>query len=187
MPSGTCISVEPDFEPVFHTGLLYREPLQYLCNVAHWRDITLAVGAGVLIPRPETEQLIDLTQEVRTRGCEYTCPSGYQRSYPCLLALHGDVLTVGKLLLIIWLGQAFLLHPELREGTWADLGTGSGALAIGLASILLPGSRVLAVDCSASARDWANLNVQRLGLAASVQVHTCMAMLGLLVAQNPYP
>ena len=86
----------------------------------------------------------------------------------------------------IWLGQALLLHPELREGTWADLGTGSGALAIGLASILLPGSRVLAVDCSASARAWANLNVQRLGLAASVQVHACMAMLRLLVTQNIY-
>ena len=118
----------------------------------------------------------------------YTCPSGYQRSYPCLLALRGEVLTAGKFFAdYIWLGQALLLHPELREGTWADLGTGSGALAIGLASILLPGSRVLAVECSASARDWANLNVQRLGLAASVQVHACIAMLGLLVSQNLYP
>ncbi len=43
-----------------------REPLQYLCNLAHWRDITLAVGPGVLIPRPETELLVDFAEAVRT-------------------------------------------------------------------------------------------------------------------------
>ena len=43
-----------------------REPLQYMCNLAHWRDITLAVGPGVLIPRPETELLVDFAEAVRT-------------------------------------------------------------------------------------------------------------------------
>ena len=42
-----------------------REPLQYLCNLAHWRDVTLAVGPGVLIPRPETELLVEFAEEVR--------------------------------------------------------------------------------------------------------------------------
>ena len=42
-----------------------RVPLQYLTGSAHWRDLVLAVGPGALIPRPETELLIDFAQEVR--------------------------------------------------------------------------------------------------------------------------
>ncbi|MEY4311009.1 MAG: hypothetical protein RLZ71_935 [Actinomycetota bacterium] len=34
-----------------------REPLQHLTGVAHFRNLTLKVGKGVFIPRPETEQL----------------------------------------------------------------------------------------------------------------------------------
>ena len=34
-----------------------REPLQHLTGVAHFRHVTLAVGAGVFVPRPETELL----------------------------------------------------------------------------------------------------------------------------------
>ena len=37
-----------------------RAPFQYITRAAHWRDVILAVGPGVLIPRPETEQMIDL-------------------------------------------------------------------------------------------------------------------------------
>lgn len=43
-----------------------RVPLQYLNNCCHWRDFILAVGPGTLIPRPETEILIDLAQQVDT-------------------------------------------------------------------------------------------------------------------------
>lgn len=34
-----------------------REPLQHITGVAHFRHVTLAVGAGVFVPRPETELL----------------------------------------------------------------------------------------------------------------------------------
>jgi release factor glutamine methyltransferase len=34
-----------------------REPLQHLTGVAHFRHVALAVGPGVFVPRPETEQL----------------------------------------------------------------------------------------------------------------------------------
>lgn len=34
-----------------------REPLQHLLGVAHFRHVTLAVGPGVFVPRPETELL----------------------------------------------------------------------------------------------------------------------------------
>ncbi len=39
------------------------EPLQYILGGAGFRDITLRVGPGVLIPRPETEQLVGLVLE----------------------------------------------------------------------------------------------------------------------------
>lgn len=41
-----------------------RVPLQYLNNCCHWRELILAVGPSVLIPRPETELLIDFAQQV---------------------------------------------------------------------------------------------------------------------------
>jgi len=37
-----------------------RVPFQYTVGASHWRDLVLAVGPGVLCPRPETEQLVDL-------------------------------------------------------------------------------------------------------------------------------
>lgn len=37
-----------------------REPLQYLLGVAPFRDLMLKVTPAVLIPRPETEELVDL-------------------------------------------------------------------------------------------------------------------------------
>jgi release factor glutamine methyltransferase len=37
-----------------------RVPLQHLTGRAHFRHLTLAVGPGVFVPRPETEVLVDL-------------------------------------------------------------------------------------------------------------------------------
>ncbi len=34
-----------------------REPLQHITGVAYFRSLTLAVGPGVFVPRPETEQV----------------------------------------------------------------------------------------------------------------------------------
>jgi release factor glutamine methyltransferase len=38
-----------------------REPLQYILGEAHFYDIVLEVAPNVLIPRPETEQLVEYT------------------------------------------------------------------------------------------------------------------------------
>ena len=71
-----------------------RVPFQYLISAAHWREFVLAVGPGVLVPRPETEQMIDMAAA----------------------AIDAD--------------------PRLAAAPWADLGTGSGALAVGLGALL---------------------------------------------------
>lgn len=45
------------------------EPLQYILGYADFHELRLAVGPGVLIPRPETEQLVELVRE-RLAGVE---------------------------------------------------------------------------------------------------------------------
>ena len=43
--------------------LAAREPLQYVCGRCDFCGLTLSVGPGVLIPRPETEQLVELARQ----------------------------------------------------------------------------------------------------------------------------
>lgn len=99
-----------------------RWPFQYLVASAHWRDMVLTVQEGVLIPRPETEQLIDLAQ------------------------------------------AATEANPALAQGVWADLGTGSGAIAIAVQQLLRPPGHVIAVDASPVAVAVARANVTRCSL-----------------------
>lgn len=99
-----------------------RRPFQYVVGCTHWRDLVLSVQEGVLIPRPETEQMIDLAE------------------------------------------AAIAVDPSLRDGLWADLGTGSGALAISLARLLPPSGSVIAIDASTTAVAVARRNVKQYGL-----------------------
>ncbi len=45
-----------------------RIPLQHLTGVAYFRNLTLAVGTGVFIPRPETEGVVDLALQALPEG-----------------------------------------------------------------------------------------------------------------------
>jgi release factor glutamine methyltransferase len=103
-------------------------PVQYLVGVAPWRQFSLTVSPAVLIPRPETELLIDLAI------------------------------------------AATATNPELRQGHWGDLGTGSGAIALGIATAL-PLAAIHAVDCSAEALAIAQINAQRYNLTDRIQFH----------------
>ena len=55
-------------------------------------------------------------------------------------------------------------HPVLGKGQWADLGTGSGALAIGLAHSIPTLSKVWAVDLAPGPAAHAAFNAERAGL-----------------------
>jgi len=105
-----------------------RVPVQYLTGVAHWRHFSLKVTPAVLIPRPETELLIDLAVEA-------------VKSYGVNSKSH-----------------------------WVDVGTGSGAIAIGLACALT-NARVYAVDCSSEALAVARLNAENLGFGSRVNFY----------------
>ena len=96
-----------------------RVPLQYLLESVVWRNFTLKVSPEVLIPRPETELLIDIVGET----------------------VRGD-----------------------DVGIWVDLGTGSGAIAIGLASILTK-AEIYASDYSQTALAIAKENIINTGFA----------------------
>lgn len=118
-----------DLTQLWQQRLEARVPLQYLVGVTPWRHFSLTVSPAVLIPRPETEYLIDLT----------------------IAAVQTSVL-------------------NLAQGHWADLGTGSGAIALGLADAF-PQTVVHAVDSSADALAVAEKNARLLGLADRIQFH----------------
>jgi len=55
-------SLSPEQEELFHELIAARidgTPTQYLTGEAPFRYLTFSVGPGVLIPRPETELLVD--------------------------------------------------------------------------------------------------------------------------------
>ncbi len=105
-----------------------RVPIQYLVGRTPWRQFELEVSPAVLIPRPETECMINYVADV------------IQKS------------------------------PGLAVGHWADLGTGSGAIAIALAD-LMPNATIHAVDKSHAALAIAKSNALRLGFADRIQFY----------------
>ncbi|MCW6037818.1 peptide chain release factor N(5)-glutamine methyltransferase [Spirulina subsalsa FACHB-351] len=117
-----------ELNELWQQRLCDRLPLQYLLGTTPWRQFELKVTPGVLIPRPETELIIDLVLE-----------------------------TVET-------------HPHLASGDWVDLGTGSGAIALGLAQAL-PQITVHAVDCSPEALSVAQENAQTLHLTSRIKFY----------------
>jgi release factor glutamine methyltransferase len=105
-----------------------RIPLQYLLGVAPWRNFILKVSPAVLIPRPETEEIIDLAMQA--------------------------------------VDQNLIGQPQ----QWSDLGTGSGAIALGLATVF-PDATIHAVDCSPAALAIAQANIQKYGFGGLPEKH----------------
>ena len=51
-------------ESVWEEHLLQSQPIQYLCGVTFWRNLKLKVTNKVLIPRPETELIVDIVFKI---------------------------------------------------------------------------------------------------------------------------
>lgn len=122
------------------------EPVAYLVGHREFWNLDLDVSRAVLIPRPETERLVELALE--------------------------------------------RIAPD-RAVRIADLGTGSGAIALAIASER-PLARVLATDASADALAVARANAERLDLAnVSFACGDWCAALGaarfdMIVSNPPY-
>ena len=119
-----------------------REPIAYLLGSAGFMDFELEVNPSVLIPRPETEQLVELALE--TLASSSTGPESFFRGREPFAT--GGTESAGR------------TGPALRI---ADLGTGSGAIAIALARHN-PAWSVLGTDVSEEALAVARRNAAAL-------------------------
>ncbi len=121
---------------------LAGEPLAYITGHREFYGLDLAVNRNVLVPRPETEFLVEVV--LATLSASQARPAGD--------------------------GHVWQLSARQRPaGEWriVDVGTGSGAIAIALAS-RLPSSKIFAIDVSPEALDVASYNCQRHGVASQV-------------------
>ncbi|KGF96283.1 Protein-N(5)-glutamine methyltransferase PrmC [Prochlorococcus marinus str. MIT 9302] len=51
-------------ESLWDDHLLNSSPIQYLCGITFWRDLKLEVTDKILIPRPETELIVDIVFKI---------------------------------------------------------------------------------------------------------------------------
>lgn len=117
-----------------------REPIAYITGVQEFWNRDFAVSPAVLIPRPETELIIEEAQ-------------------------------------------------SLVFATAADIGTGSGCLAITLAAEF-PRSQIVATDISATALAMARANAERHGVAGRITFRETSYLDGIagpfdLIVSNP--
>jgi release factor glutamine methyltransferase len=111
----------------FFNRRLQREPLQYILGDCEFYGHTLKLSPAVLIPRPETELLVE---------------------------------------------KVIALARDLPAPSIADLGTGSGCIAVTLA-LELPNARLVATDVSTAALEIARENARRLSVAHRIMFLQC--------------
>ena len=51
-------------ESIWEEHLINSSPIQYLCGITYWRNLKLKVTNKVLIPRPETELIVDIVLQI---------------------------------------------------------------------------------------------------------------------------
>ena len=152
LPDSEREKIATEYKDLINQRLLGR-PVQYITGSAAFRYLDLAVGEGVLIPRPESELIVDRV-------------IGYLNS---------------------------LTDKELASSV-IDLGAGSGALSIAIASeAALKGLKVsvVAVEKSPEAAVWLNKNISKYDLPIRVVVEDVKTALSeikadLVVANPPY-
>jgi release factor glutamine methyltransferase len=152
IPSEQLQKITDEYNDLINQRLLGR-PVQYITGSTPFRYLDLEVGEGVLIPRPETELLVDRA-------------IGFLSSAP---------------------------DKDLAKSV-VDLGAGSGAISIAIASEATLKSlkvSVIAVEKSALAAEWLNKNIAKYDLPIRVVVEDVQTALDgvkadLVVANPPY-
>ena len=152
LPEDEREKISAEYNELIQQRLLGR-PVQYITASAPFRYLDLAVGEGVLIPRPETELIVDRVIGVLNSSSDKDLPKSV-----------------------------------------IDLGAGSGAISIAIASeALLKGLKVtvVAVEKSPEAALWLNKNIAKYDLPIRVVIDDVTTALpevkaDLVVANPPY-
>ena len=115
--------------------LLSGEPVQYVTGMARFCDLLIKVSPSVLIPRPETEELVQkiCTISLPCHSCEGTC------------------------------GSKESMEGVTKKFRIWDIGTGSGCIAIAVAKHFV-NAEVIAFDISEEALQIAKENAESNGV-----------------------
>jgi release factor glutamine methyltransferase len=139
-------------------------PAQYITGHQEFWGLDLIVSPAVLIPRPETEHVVEAVVELASRADSKRSQDRDQQPRTGVSAPHG-----------------------LRI---VDVGTGSGAIALALAKEL-PSAEIQATDISPEALEVARVNAARHELASRIEFHLTDLLDGLpppsfdIVVSNP--
>jgi release factor glutamine methyltransferase len=140
-------------------------PAQYITGHQEFWGMDLIVGPAVLIPRPETEHVIETVLELRTSDL---------RLQPSIAASS----------------SASEVRGPRTEVRIVDVGTGSGCIALALAKEF-PGAEIHACDVSPAALEIARANASRHQFEKRIQFHQADLLEGLnlfdldFVVSNP--
>jgi len=152
------------------------EPIAYILGEREFFGLMFKVTPATLIPRPETELLVELALQCipkshsshllsveltsQTVGCgELASRIDRERCVSSFTASYGGAAQCN---------QFSAGHDRFRI---LDLGTGSGAIALSLAHAR-PDIEVVAVDASAEALEVARENVQLLGIKSATLIQS---------------
>ncbi len=124
-----------------------RIPLQHLTGKAYFRYLTLTVGPGVFVPRPETEVLVDLA----------IAEIDHRSQLNAVFVGESAVTTVSSRTNASFDGPVRVV----------DLCSGSGAIALAIKAER-PDAVVRSVEISEEACAWAVSNRDRLGLDVEI-------------------
>lgn len=144
-PFGGCTAIQ--FAALLNRRLA-GEPIQYITGETEFYGLPFHVTRDVLIPRPETEHLVEAVLALAAR-------------------MQAQIVGAPGLASETWESNEPAGAPGLAEtweGSIVDVGTGSGAIAIALARHL-PHAHITAIDVSAPALSLAEENAKRNGVA----------------------